>query len=212
MAKVRALATSCKIRRQRHNYFFLSKRHRAALVETKNCGYFHQQGGRQSVFTQELLRSCNEETVQVGAMPSGCSRWCAFSQQVASPALMPPRISDSAVSPTISTRERSRIARLFQRIIENFLTRFGNANLFGNHQQIEVITQARAFRTHLLQGAKAVGDDADFGVATNGVKRETAPGSGVQISAIALIKASLSKPASTFEPFGPALKTPVLKL
>lgn len=42
---------------------------------------------------------------------------------------------------------------------------------FGNHQQIEVITQARAFQTHLLQGTKAVGDDADFGVATNGVKQ-----------------------------------------
>ncbi|KUV70896.1 pyrimidine 5'-nucleotidase, partial [Escherichia coli] len=41
----------------------------------------------------------------------------------------------------------------------------GNANFFGNHQQIEVITQARAFQTYLLQGAKAVGDDADFGVA-----------------------------------------------
>ncbi|MGQ7093812.1 HAD-IA family hydrolase, partial [Escherichia coli] len=38
----------------------------------------------------------------------------------------------------------------------------GNANFFGNHQQIEVITQARAFQTHLLQGAKAVGDDADL--------------------------------------------------
>ncbi|EWY52907.1 hypothetical protein K427_18265 [Escherichia coli MP1] len=46
-----------QIRRQRHNSFFLSKRHRAALVENEKLRLFYPStGGRQSVFTQELLQ------------------------------------------------------------------------------------------------------------------------------------------------------------
>ena len=43
---------------------------------------------------------------QVGVMPSGKLLPWALSQQVAIPAFIPPKISDSAVSPTIMTRSR----------------------------------------------------------------------------------------------------------
>lgn len=105
--KSAALRHLLQIRRQRHNSFFLSKRHRAALVENEKLRLFYPSTGEAiSVYTGAApVRATMKRSV--GAMPSGCSRWCAYSQQVASPALMPPRISDSAVSPTISTRERS---------------------------------------------------------------------------------------------------------
>ena len=101
---------------------------------------------------------------------------------------------------------------MFQRIIENFLIRFGNANFFGNHQQIEVITQARAFQTYLLQGAKAVGDDADFGVATNGVKQGNRPRQRRTDFRHRINKGLVEFTRFDVQPFGPALKPPVLKL
>ena len=55
--KSAALRHLLQIRRQRHNSFFLSKRHRAALVENEKLRLFYPStGGRQSVFTQELLQ------------------------------------------------------------------------------------------------------------------------------------------------------------
>lgn len=55
--KSAALGHLLQIRRQRHSSFFLSKRGIAPrMLNTKNCGYFTHQRGRQSVFTQEQLQ------------------------------------------------------------------------------------------------------------------------------------------------------------
>ena len=98
-----------QIRRQRHNQFFLGKRgSRPRIMEYEKCGYFtHQQGAGNHCLHRSCSSSFNDVTVQVGSMPSGSVRPCAFSQTVDRPDLIPPRISDSAVSPTISTRSRS---------------------------------------------------------------------------------------------------------
>ncbi len=74
--KSAALGHLLQIRRQRHSSFFLSKRGIAPrMLNTKNCGYFtHQRGGGNQCLHRSSSSSCNDDTVQVGSMPSGCSR------------------------------------------------------------------------------------------------------------------------------------------
>ncbi|AMO50670.1 Hypothetical protein AKI40_4295 [Enterobacter sp. FY-07] len=104
-----ALRHLLKIRRQRHNENLLCNCAASGhAMKYEKCGYCTQ---RLSADNQCLHRRCSssvrEVTVQVGLIPSGKARSCAFNQQVDSPALFPPRMSDSAVSPTINTRARS---------------------------------------------------------------------------------------------------------
>ena len=46
-----------------------------------------------------------------------------------------------------------------QRIIENTRIRLRYAHLFGDHQRVEMIAQAGAFKADLLKRGKAVGND-----------------------------------------------------
>lgn len=61
--KSAALRHLLQIRRQRHNSFFLSKRHRAALVETKIAAILPINGGGNQCLHRSCSSSCNEETV-----------------------------------------------------------------------------------------------------------------------------------------------------
>ena len=57
------------------------------------------------------------------------------------------------------------IASLRQRVVENSRIRLRHANLFRDHQRVEMIAQAGTLEADLLQGSKTVGDDPQFDLA-----------------------------------------------